>query len=354
MRPRRCLLQKAARHQQGATPSPWVGKPRTTAPEDKICVILRAGGLSTVAKMTYFLSFAGLLSRATALTLLVALFCTAAMAEEPPASDRASDLYEQGTRAHQAGEYAKAARLFAQADEILPDAAALQAALSAGLLAGDPVLAISLAARADRNPYDQDMSAAAAAVRSKYSHLVGRVAVRCKACRVRIDGKSSPANQPRWVLTGKHEIVIEVAGRSQRRSVQVEAGASVDVVPLMVEPDKPQTPPITQPAGPDGAGISPAWFWVGVGASALLGGATILSAVDTATLHGEFEEQPTQSSASAGQDAEIRTNVLIGGAAGVAAVTATLAFFVNWSGNPPPVSGALLPGGGLLSASGTF
>ena len=42
----------------------------------------------------------------------------------------------------------------------------------------------------------------------------------------------------------------------------------------------------------------------------------------------------------------------IGATAGVAAVTATLAFFVNWSGTPP-VSGALLPGGGVLSASGT-
>jgi len=316
---------------------------------------------------------------ATTLALMIAatMLSGSALAEEPSAAARASHLYEQGTAAHERGEYLKAAKLFAKADDTLPDATALQAALSAVLLADDPVLAVRLAARADRNPYDQDMSAAAAAARSKFGHLVGRIGVRCKACRVRIDGGSAAANKPHWVLTGKHEVVIELGGKSQRRSVRVEAGSTVDVVPLMVELDKPKPPP-SEPPEPAREGISQAWFWVGLGASALLGGATVLSAVDTATLHRDFEELPTESLASAGREAELRTNVLIGTTAGVAAVTATLAFFVDWSGHPTPVSAAsrsgasvlpsapvlpsaallpnatLLPGGALLTAGGLF
>jgi len=84
-----------------------------------------------------------------------------------------------------------------------------------------------------------------------------------------------------------------------------------------------------------GRGISPIWFYLGLGATGIAGAATIVSGVDTANQHSHFVSQcgtdrdcPTL--ASNGQAAQTRTNVLLGVSAGLAAVTAVTVFFVRW------------------------
>jgi hypothetical protein len=86
------------------------------------------------------------------------------------------------------------------------------------------------------------------------------------------------------------------------------------------------------------AGVDPFWFYLGVGATAVLGGVTIWSALDTEAAHDAYARAlPTASQGevdrrvSEGHSLEARTNVLIA-ATGIAAVgTATLGvFFVHW------------------------
>jgi hypothetical protein len=71
---------------------------------------------------------------------------------------------------------------------------------------------------------------------------------------------------------------------------------------------------------------------VGLGVTAVLGTATALSGVDTVNRHVAFMENPSEASAHAGENAQIRTQVLIGSTA-VVAVATTIAgvFFVRWS-----------------------
>ena len=255
----------------------------------------------------------------------------------------ASKLYEQGTTAHEKGEYLKAAQLFARADELVPDPAALQAALSSVLLADDPVLAMRLAARSARVRDNEALTETAAAVHKRFVARAGRITVRCHPCRVSIDGHQIPASQTYWATVGEHKVVIEFGGQSQHRSVRVKGGETVSVVPILVEPPSPT---------PERNGISPAWFWVGVGVSALFTGATIASAVDTANQYAGFEAQPTDSAARSGQSAQIRTNVLFGSSIGLGAITTTLGLFADWSSES--VATVILPDGGILSVETRF
>lgn len=86
------------------------------------------------------------------------------------------------------------------------------------------------------------------------------------------------------------------------------------------------------------ASVDPLWFYLGVGATAVLGGVTIWSALDTQAAHDAYTRAlPTASQGevdrrvSEGHSLETRTNVLIV-ATGITAVgTATLGvFFVRW------------------------
>src|SRR5688572_26773486 len=70
-------------------------------------------------------------------------------------------IYERGTRAFGTKDYALAAREFARADAVVPSNAALEAALEASLLAGDPVLGMQLAERASGRPTDDRARAVA-------------------------------------------------------------------------------------------------------------------------------------------------------------------------------------------------
>jgi hypothetical protein len=87
-----------------------------------------------------------------------------------------------------------------------------------------------------------------------------------------------------------------------------------------------------------GRGISPVWFYVGLGATGIAGAATIVSGIDTANQHSHFTNQCSSGNValdcdtlrSNGQSAQTRTNVLLGVTAGLAAVTAVTVFFVRW------------------------
>ena len=79
----------------------------------------------------------------------------------------------------------------------------------------------------------------------------------------------------------------------------------------------------------DRVNVHPAWFW-GTAAVAVIGaGATVFSALDTRGIHDRFARDPSDADLAArGHDAQVRTNVFLGGTIAASLASATLAYFV--------------------------
>lgn len=312
----------------------------------------------------------------------------------------AREIYDQGAAAYRRGEYAAAAELFARADEIAPNAVALEAALRAALRADEPVLGIELAERAEErlearsrergdarskermnerararereaDGRGASLLAAAGAARDAFASRVGRIEASCRGCTARIDGASVPPGRPRWVEAGFHLVQLGSSGRIERRLVNVEPGtlvrvelarppkpavaASSEPSPVAAAPPRASDSSQEPPAAPEGRGLSPAWFWGGTAVTGALAVATALSAVDTAMKYSAFVAEPTRYAASAGQAAEARTFVLLGVTAGAGIATAILGIAgVRWHRADPAVTGSLHPGGASLRFHTSF
>jgi hypothetical protein len=255
---------------------------------------------------------------------------------------KASALYEQGQAAHQRGDHLAAAQAFARADELVPDNAALEAALLAVVRTDAAVLGMELAGRTTREPENQQLTDLAAKARARFANEVGRIVVHCDACRPSIDGKEVRKGVASWVTVGSHLVLVSP---KEKRKVIVEPGALVTLVPFREGPQpdpQPEPDPLPLPEPDvtvDESGPSPAWFFVGLGLTVAGGVGVIVSAVDTKNRHDDFDAAiadgtATADAAAEGEDAELRTNVLIGVTAGLAVVTAAIGIFVvDWSGD---------------------
>ncbi len=275
-----------------------------------------------------------------------------AATRSPAELAEASRLFEQGAALHASGRFAEAARSFAEADDVAPDAAALEAALLAVLETDDAVLAMRLASRTAREPASQPLTRLAERARRRFAERVGRVVVHCDGCEASIDGEKIAPGIASVVEVGVHEVTIVVGGHRERRSVDVEPSSIVTLLPVGppaavsgdpsgVAVPSPSTPaPVASPPTrvADSAGPSPVWFWVGVGLTGASLGGTIASAVDTASKREDFEAAPSRRLADAGEAAQLRTNALIGVTAGLAVVTGVLGIFVVDWGDDQPVA----------------
>ena len=117
--------------------------------------------------------------------------------------------------------------------------------------------------------------------------------------------------------------------------------------------------------------MPPLVFFVGAGATAVLGGVTIWSGIDTvnnpgkAAVRADCVGQGTSCSEyQDGRNKQLRTNILIGATSVVGAATAVIgAFFTNWSGSPKdagqPSHASITPWvsydyGPFMGANGSF
>jgi len=259
-------------------------------------------------------------------------------AEDPGESEaRARDAYERGSSAYRAGDYARAAREFAAADALVPNAVTLRAALDAATLADDAVLGARLLSRVDRGPEDGALGAAIASARARFAHRTGRVVVHCARgvrCLAAIDGAPVKPLAPEIVSVGVHTVSVEGSGPLEQHMVEVLADQAVDVgsSPVVVAPPP---PPLESPPAPGGA--SPAWFFAALAATGVSAGLSIWSGVDTLQRHSSFEAAgclrgPASVTCSdlesAGTSAQTRTNALLGVTAGIGVGTAVLGLFV--------------------------
>jgi tetratricopeptide (TPR) repeat protein len=100
-------------------------------------------------------------------------------------------------------------------------------------------------------------------------------------------------------------------------------------------------------AGGSIATLSPIAFIVGAGLTAVSAGVLVWSGVDTLTANDNYVLYTSSAGASvpdaerfyaSALDAQLRTNVLVGVAAGLGVATVALAIFTDWDGDPAPAA----------------
>ncbi len=267
--------------------------------------------------------------------LAAAITCSGVASADGGDSTRAREAYDRGVVAFQRGEFGAAAREFATADSLVPSSVALHAALDAAIRADDPVLGVELLDRVARAPADLPLETTARDARTKFARRTGRVSLVCRAspaspCRATIDGVAIEGGARIVVRVGPHVAMIESDGRRERRDVDVPPDDAVVLSPSGVA---------LSPIPPRSGGLSPVWFFVGAGATAIAGGLGIASGVDTSSKHSNFVNAGCDrtggsgcaTAASDGSSAQTRTNVLLGVTAALGVTTAAIALFaVRW------------------------
>jgi hypothetical protein len=179
-----------------------------------------------------------------------------------------------------------------------------------------------------------DLGGIARDARDKFARRVGRITLVCPVegtCRARVDGEA--ANATTWVTPGPHAVEWDPQGRG---SITVGAGEAVQIdipstspTPIVTSTTTPPNPP---PEDSGDGGISPTWFWVGIGLTTIGVAATAASGLDTLHQHDLFAAHPGDQTQHDGQSAQRRTNVFIGVTAAIAATTAGIGVFaVRWS-----------------------
>ncbi|MEZ4299343.1 MAG: hypothetical protein R3B70_30615 [Polyangiaceae bacterium] len=278
---------------------------------------------------------------AAALVVAAGTFAsTPSRADDAADQSAARDAYDRGARAFGQGSYAVAATEFARADELRPAPAALEAALKAAILAEDPVLAMTLVDRAAARPSNDGVAAQVARARDRFAHKVGRLTVQCaEACSAKVSDEPVPVGVARYYLAGNYVIEIEASGSHELFAVQVPGGSTMDWKP----PAKAPPPAVSSAAAGAAASASAtaapsatqappsrvptALFIGGVVLTAAAGGFAIGFGVDTLSQHDAFVKSPTNEGSLAGQEAQLRTNVLLGTTALTAIATAVIGYF---------------------------
>lgn len=294
------------------------------------------------------------------------LVASAAGADDPPpappgntaALDAAAAKYDEGVAAQAREDYEAAAAAFAEADDLLPDPVALEAAIRAATLGDLAATAMQLTLRASRGPAPPSLDEAVGEARERFASRVGSLRIECTDCRARMGVSWIPVGEDRFALLGEHVVELEVRGIPESHRVDITPGAVVVLRPHALPIAEHR--PAPRPERPDSSsrdaseGVSPAWFWGGAVLTLVGGGVTVWSGVDTLSKHDDFLEEPTPERSRDGQAAETRTYVLGAVTAGLGLATTVLGLFVVDWGSGPVVSVGASPSGVGGSVRGTL
>ena len=340
--------------------------------------------------------------RVAAAAVMTALLLVAAPASaDPPgkAPDAArvrtaAEQFDAGVTAYKARNYEASASHFEAADAAVPSAMALRQAIRARAAAGQGSRAATLAALAlERYASDDALAKTAHEAIDKFGPTLHKVSVSCASpCVLAVGTRSIPGDaSTRWVVyldPGKVTVGASFFGgvSSAPRTVDAKAGGADDARFEPVEKKKPPVvgpvtpppppkidappppPPKEEPPAEKRKGISPAFFGVGLAATAGLGATTIWSGIDTqnnpgvdavkAACQGKGPDCPLYQE---GRSKQMRTNILIGATAGTAALTVVFAVFTRWrSPRTPASAGGLMPiaivvdRGAVVGTAGAF
>jgi hypothetical protein len=320
---------------------------------------------------------------------------------DPAKLKAASESFEAGAKAFKDGRYEEAAAHFESADEAVPSAKALRLAMRSRREAKQTSRAATLAALAlERYPDDPETKTFASDVALELSGKLHRLDISCVSPCVLsstgADGRSRVAHgtpNTRWTLyvepgyptvaasfvvgdlqAPEQKVAAKAGGSSTLRFVP-EGGASGPTTgpsqPTTKTSPEPGgrgegTPPTPTSSGADdddateddatasvdsassGSGLSPVFFFVGLAATAGLGGVTVWSGIDTQNNPGPDAVREACAGLGTdcpayqdGQAKELRTNVLIGATAGAAVLTTAVGLFLtDWGGSSTPSADA--------------
>ena len=281
------------------------------------------------------------MNRALGSTLLVVALVTIAprVAFAADVEEEAAAAYDRGASAYDRSDFVTAATELARADELAPNDVTLELALNAAARNTDAVAAMKLVERADKRAHpSKRLMSAADVVRKRFASSVGRINVACTgepACEAAFDDAPLEVNRATLVAAGKHRVTITRAGSRETHDVVIDGGKTVELLATVSAASPARSPTAPGDARRDDAprGISPVWFWVGAGVTVAVGGATVLSALDTASTHDDFAaDRSNVDLSNEGQSAERRT-IILGAVTGVLAVATAIVGvgLVDWN-----------------------
>lgn len=258
----------------------------------------------------------------------------------PSADDakKAQDAFTRATKEFQSGDYRAAARDFEEAYRLKPHHDPLWNAARSWQRAGEGVRAANLYAKylheAPAGTKDRDTATAAL---GELAGKLGKILAHASGpTDLQIDGAPSEPDGV-YVAPGEHVVSGTYEGKPVRKSVTLAAGQTLSVT---LEPPPP--PPVVvapPPPSPEPAGFHLPWVVVAAGGVLTLaaGGVTVWSGLDSRARRDEFRAHYDDGTASQdeldeGKATQLRTNVMIGVTAGLAALTGVAALFVDWRG----------------------
>jgi hypothetical protein len=298
-------------------------------------------------------------------------------AEAQSAEDRqaAGRAYNRGSAAYLAEDWPEAARWFEMAHRLAPAAPALVQAVRAHRLAGNELRAATLSLRLLTSyPNAEPARATAREVLEAYASQFFRVDVVCEECTLELDGAVLEhtsffvtPDEPHTIRasfpTGEVEEQIS-GGAGEQRELPFDAPPPTVAGDLTAEADPVTSPPptTTRHEGDDGqesSGLSPVFFIASAALTVGAGAVLVWSGLDALAGVDEYEMNPTAEALAAGQSKELRTNVMIGVTAGLAATTLVFAIFTDWSGGDESDEATAwsigpTPGGAAATLRGRF
>lgn len=304
---------------------------------------------------------------AAILLLLPVLLCTlpgrVLAQDDARRRQAAAEAYDRGTAAYLDGDYTEAAQWFETAHRMAPAAPALVQAIRSHQRAENFARAATLALRLQED-YAADKASAdyAASVIADLGPQHVRVDVSCdQDCKLDLDGKLQESSAF-FIEPGKtYRLTATFETGPQTEEIQGDAGSTRSV--QFVAPPPPEQPVGTEAPG-DGTGmqappadadekpLDPLYTYIGAGLTGALLVGTVISGVDANAGAPAYEKAAkaandcyangdsncdalyadAQKKLKAGEDKEMRTNILIAATAAVGVGTAVIALFLtNWS-----------------------
>lgn len=316
-----------------------------------------------------------LLSCALSLGLAVCAVAPHAVAADAPSAEdvKAAEAdFSRGRDAYKKGDYVEAAEYFESADAHAPNERVLELAITSRERAGNLDRAATLAQYGlETYPNSEKLRKIGEPLVAKAKVDLLEVTVECdEACSV-LDGTrllhGTPTTKRTVYLTpGDHTIRASWSDdRAAAKPVSGASGNHVDVA-FTAPPVETETPPPgdatpVDPMADSGVGkkggLPPVVFWIGVGATAVLGGVTTWSGIDTVNNPGQDAVRNACAGLGDGcpeyrdgRSRQTRTNILIGATSAVGIATAIVGIFAtNWKGNGPPKDVAKKPEGFSVS-----
>lgn len=304
-----------------------------------------------------------------------------ALAREAPATENRERLhaaaieFDAGRRAYLERRYEEASIHFENAYNDAPRREALRSAIRSRRDAGQLARAATLARLAERAYDDEETAAIVREVLAEATPKLHELTVRCATeCRVAIDSHAvavqADVQTRAFVEPGPHDVLVTWdAARSTRFVIDARAGGTEEHA-LDAPPAPPEAPAhgvarssaegLVEPRKP----LGPVVFIAAAGVTGALATFTVVSAIDAANDPGPDAVRrdciglgsscPTYQRAL---DAQLRTNVLLGGTVIGAAATAIIGvFFTEWSGSRRRAAVAPIfagtPSGAFLGVAG--